>query len=230
MDEIKDVAKEITQAVLPVGVLILLLIFFLYEYPWDLILQFSIGLIMVAVGLGMFLVGVKVGLFPLGELIGSELPQHGSFIMLLVFALILGFAVTVAEPDVRVLAHKVDLVSGGEISRHVLVTFVAIGVGIFMAIAAARVVLGVPISYILIAGYGAIFALSTIIPPHFVPISFDAGGTTTGPMTVPFIIALGVGISSVLAGKRSLADSFGFIALASIGPVLAVMLLGVIYQ
>jgi hypothetical protein len=229
MEEIKDIVLEMVQAVLPIAVVVVILMLLLFEQPGDLIARFLVGVVMVTIGLGLFLLGVKVGLLPLGEAIGSELPQRGSLLILVLFTLFIGIAVTVAEPDVRVLAHQVDVVSDGEIAKRTLVTFVAVGVGIFTAVAAARVVLGIPMAYILITGYVAVFILSAFVPPHFVPISFDAGGVTTGPMTVPFILALGVGLTSVLGSKRSLGDSFGFVALASIGPVLAVMILGVIY-
>lgn len=229
MDDVREIARELVQAILPVVVMIITLQFILFDDPLYKILQFAIGAIMVTVGLGLFLIGVKVGLLPLGEIIGSELPQRGSLPLLLFFTLLLGIAVTVAEPDVRVLAYQIDSVSGGVISKSVLIAFVGIGVGLFMAIAAARVLLGIPMSYVLTISYIAVFALSAFVPPNFVPLSFDSGGVTTGPLTVPFIIALGVGITSVVGGKSSLGDSFGFVALASIGPVLAVMLLGVIY-
>jgi hypothetical protein len=229
LEEIKDIAVEIIQAILPIAVIVVILQLILFEQPWPMVGQFLVGVVMVTLGLGLFLLGVKVGLLPLGEAIGSELPTFGSIPILLFAILFIGIAVTVAEPDVRVLAHQVDIVSDGEITKRVLVTFVAIGVGVFMAIAALRVLLGVPIAYIIVVGYLLVFGLSAFVPPHFVPISFDSGGVTTGPMTVPFILALGVGLTSVLGGKSSLSDSFGFVALASIGPVIAVMLLGVIY-
>lgn len=230
MDEIKEIGKEILQAVIPVAVFVIIIQLILFEEPLLVIAQFLVGVLFVTLGLGLFLLGVKVGLLPLGEIIGSELPQKGTFVTILLAVLFLGIAITVAEPDVRILAHQIDLVSGGEISKNILINFVALGVGIFMVIAVARVFLGIKIKYILIAGYTIIFVLSLFIPPHYVPISFDAGGVTTGPMTVPFILALGVGLTSVLGGgKSTMSDSFGYVALASIGPVLAVMLLGVIY-
>ncbi|MDO7786767.1 DUF1538 domain-containing protein [Desulforamulus aquiferis] len=229
MEEIKDIAKEILQAILPIAVLVVIFQLILFEEPGLMIAQFLIGVLMVSIGLGLFLLGVKVGLLPLGEIIGSELPQRGSFVLIILFTFFLGIAVTVAEPDVRVLAAQIDIVSAGEVSKNILITFVAIGVAIFMAIAVARLLLGIPISYILVGGYLLVFALSLYVPPHFVPISFDSGGVTTGPMTVPFILALGVGLTSVLGGKSTMSDSFGYVALASIGPVMAVMILGVIY-
>lgn len=229
MDHIKEAAWEIFQAVLPIIALVVVLILIFISSPLPVIVQFLAGAFMVTTGLGLFLLGVKVGLLPLGEAIGAELPQWGSMPLILFFVAILGVAITVAEPDVRVLAAKVDIVSEGAVSRHLLIAAVAIGVGIALIVAVARVVWSVPLGYILVVGYLAVFALSYFVPPHFVPISFDSGGVTTGPMTAPFILALGVGFASVLGGKSSLADSFGYVALASIGPVLAVMLLGVIF-
>lgn len=229
MDDVKDVAKEVLTSVLPVVVLVITLQLILFENPGPKILQFATGAVMVTLGLGLFLIGVKVGLLPLGEAIGAGLPQKGSFLLLLLSMLFIGIAITAAEPDIRILTHQIDQVSGGGIPKNLLISFVAIGVGLFITIGTARVVLGIPMSYILIGSYGLIFLLAALAPPHFVPIAFDSGGVTTGPMTVPFILALGVGVTSVLSGKDSLSDSFGFVALAVIGPIIAVMLLGVIY-
>jgi hypothetical protein len=229
MDEIRDIAKELMQSVMPIVALVIIIQLILFDDPLHNVLQFIIGAIMLSLGLGIFLLGVKVGLMRLGELIGSELPQRVSFLLLVFFVFLLGIAITVAEPDVQVLAQQVAYVSDGGVSKNILVTFVGLGVGLFLAIAAARVLLGIPMAYLLVFGYLAVFALSYFVPPGFVPVSFDSGGVTTGPMTVPFIMALGVGLTSVIGGKSSLGDSFGFVALASIGPILAVMLLGVIY-
>lgn len=229
MDDVKDIAKELVPAILPVVVMVIVLQFILFDDPAQNVMQFIIGAVMLTVGLGLFLIGVKVGLLPLGELIGSELSQRGSFLLMMLFTFFLGIAITVAEPNVRVLAQQIEMAAGSVISKYILFTFVGVGVGLFIALAAARVILGISMKYLLFLSYGAVFLLAAFVPPHFVPISFDAGGVTTGPLTVPFIIALGVGITSVIGGKSSLGDSFGFVALSAIGPVLAVMLLGVIY-
>jgi len=229
MDEVKTIAKETIQAIFPIVMMVIVIQLILFDDPLNHVLQFIIGALMVTVGLGLFLLGVKVGLLRIGELIGSELPQLLSFPILIVFVVFLGIAVTVAEPDVRVLAQQIDVVSDGAISKNVLVAFVGLGVGLFMAIAATRMLLGVPMKYLLAVGYIMVFALSYFVPSNFVPVAFDSGGVTTGPLTVPFIMSLGVGITSVIGGKESLGDSFGFVALASLGPIIAVMLLGVIY-
>ena len=221
--------KEVTLAVLPIAIVVVLLQIFLVTMPWLIFARFLIGVLMVLAGLLLFLQGVKIGLLPMGEAVGSELPKHGSLFFLVFFAFLLGFAVTVAEPDVRVLANQVGIVSDGEIGSNILILTVALGVAVFVAMAMLRIVLKTPITWLLAGGYLLILLLSFITPPAFVPIAFDAGGVTTGPVTVPFILALGLGTVSVMGGRSSFADGFGLVGLASIGPVIGVMILGMIY-
>ncbi len=228
LKEMKDTFFEIFQAVLPVILIIVLLQVTIIRMPAAVFTQFLIGGAMVTAGLFLFLTGVRIGLLPVGEAIGSSLAARGSVVVLLGASFVLSFAVTVAEPDVRVLAYQVDLASQGRISAGVLITAVALGVALFVALALLRVLLGVPMAYLLAAGYGIVLILTIFTPPHFVAISFDAGGVTTGPMAVPFILALGLGTTSVLGGKSTIGDGFGLVGLASIGPVIGVMLLGVI--
>ncbi|UCZ54184.1 DUF1538 domain-containing protein [Bacillus shivajii] len=229
MKNILDQLKEVTFAILPMSSVIIILQFTIIGMPTDTFIRFLAGVVMVGLGLFLFLVGVHIGLLPIGEMIGSTLPKIKKPLLIIGVGFVLGMVVTIAEPDVRVLAFQVDQVSGGEISNTVLVYAVALGVGIFVAMAMARTLFGIPLKYILLVGYGLVFVLASFTPSSFIPISFDAGGVTTGPMTVPFILALGVGVSSVLRGKSSTSDGFGLVALASIGPILSVMILGVIY-
>ncbi len=230
IEDFKEGFIEVVKAVLPITGVVILLQVFLITMPWIEFSRFLIGALFVMAGLMFFLQGVKIGLLPMGEAIGAELPKHGSLIFLLFFAFILGYAVTMAEPDVWVLAGYVDEVSEGMVSRYILVLFVALGVAIFVTLAMLRIVLNVPIAYIFAGGYALILILSWFTPDDFVPISFDAGGVTTGPVTVPFILALGLGVTAVLGGRSSFKDGFGLIGLASIGPVLSVMILGIIYS
>ncbi|WP_031385578.1 DUF1538 domain-containing protein [Desulfonatronum thiodismutans] len=227
--DFKENLKEVVLAVLPISVVVILLQVFLVHLPWEVFARFLIGAAMVLAGLLLFLQGVKVGLLPMGEAVGSELPKHGSMIFMLFFAFILGFVVTVAEPDVRVLAHQVDIVSDGMITSNLLIITVAIGVAFFVALAMLRIVLRVPIAWLYGVSYLLIIVLSFIAPASFVPIAFDAGGVTTGPVTVPFILALGLGAVAVMGGRSSFSDGFGLVGLASIGPVIGVMILGMIY-
>ena len=229
MESLKETAKEVVLAVFPVTLVVILLQLVIMQLPWAVFSQFIVGVLMVTAGLILFLLGVNYGLLPVGELIGSILPRQGKVWMVIFFGFLFGFVVTVAEPDVRVLALQVDLVSGGDISSRLLIYTVALGVAIFVGLAMTRIIFNIPLIYLLGAGYGLVFLIAAFTPPHFVPISFDAGGVTTGPLTVPFVIALGVGVASVMGGKSATTDGFGLVALASIGPLLAVLLLGVFF-
>ncbi|WP_096153072.1 MULTISPECIES: DUF1538 domain-containing protein [Bacillus] len=230
MEEIKESILEVVFAVLPITVLIIILQFTLIWLPMDEFLKFIAGTIMVSLGLIFFLIGVNIGLLPVGELIGATLPKTKKLWLIILFGFILGFVVTVAEPDVRVLSSQVDQVSNGEISSNVLIYSVALGVGFFVGISMLNSFLNIPIKFLLVGSYSLVFLLAFFIPREFIPISFDAGGVTTGPMTVPFILALGIGVASVLSRKKSSTDGFGIVALASIGPIIAVMILGVLFQ
>ncbi len=229
LDEIREILLEVLQAIMPIVVVVAIIQLLILRTPMSLFWQFMAGAVLVTCGLFLFLVGVRVGLLPIGKMIGSEVVSRGSLVFLLAAVFIFGFVVTVAEPDVRVLAHQVDVASGGAIEASLLVTAVSIGVGLFVTIAILRILLGIPIRYILGAGYIVVLILSFFTPPGFVPISFDSGGVTTGPMAVPFILALGVGATAVMGGKSTLSDTFGLIGIASIGPVIGVMILGVLF-
>lgn len=231
MQTVRETIEEVVYAILPITILVLVLQYTLIWLPFESVLQFLVGVIFVSTGFALFLIGVHIGLLPIGEMIGSSLPKTGSIWMILIFSFILGFAVTVAEPDVHVLSGYVDQVSDGEIGKWTLIFPVALGLGIFVALSMARIIFKVSIKWMLIGGYTVVFALalSPWMPAEFVPISFDAGGVTTGPMAVPFILAFGVGVASVLRSDDQSADGFGLVALASIGPLIAVLLLGIFY-
>ncbi|TVQ66079.1 MAG: DUF1538 domain-containing protein [Balneolaceae bacterium] len=231
MKSIRETIEEVIYAILPITVLVLVLQYTLIWLPPQSVIQFLIGVVFVSAGLVFFLIGVHFGLLPVGEMIGSALPKTGKVWMILLFSFILGFVVTVAEPDVHVLSEYVDQVSDGAIGKWTLIFPVALGLGIFVALSMARIILKISIKWILIAGYSIVFglALSPWMPAEFVPVSFDAGGVTTGPMAVPFILAFGIGIATVLRTDDKAADGFGLVALASIGPLIAVLILGIMY-
>lgn len=226
--EIKDIILEVVKAISPITIAIVMLQFTLIRMPFLSFAQFLIGVFLVMLGMCLFLLGVKVGIIPMGQAIGSELPKRGALPYIIAIAFLIGFAVTIAEPDVIVLSHQVDVVSEGSISHILLISVIAIGVGFFVAMAIIRILIGFPMAYLLVAGYTIILILAFFTPSQFVPVAFDSGGVTTGPITVPVILALGIGFSSVLAGKSPLSDGFGLIGLASIGPVIGVMVMGVI--
>ncbi|MBM4312362.1 MAG: DUF1538 domain-containing protein [Deltaproteobacteria bacterium] len=227
---IKETVLEVLYAIIPVVVLISILQLTVVKLPIEVYVSFIAGSVMVVLGLVLFLVGVNVGFLPIGEMIGSAIVSKGKLWLILFIGFLLGFVITVAEPDVQVLARQVDAVSGGTISKALIVASIALGVGIFVALALLRIILRVPIAHLLIIGYISVFILAFFTPPEFVAVSFDAGAVTTGPMTVPFILALGVGVSSVAGGQKpGQNDSFGLIALASVGPILAVLIFGVFF-
>ncbi|WP_404456123.1 DUF1538 domain-containing protein [Oceanobacillus kapialis] len=225
----KETIKEVLLSILPITIVILLLQLFIIQLPVTQFMPFLFGVLIIGAGLVLFLLGVNMSLLPVGEMIGSALPRTNKVWVVVWVGFLLGIVVTIAEPDVRVLSSQVDLVSGGTIPKAVLLLSVSLGVGIFISLAILRIIFQLNFVILLIAGYSIVFLLASFTPPSYIPISFDAGGVTTGPMTVPFIMALGVGVASVMKRNTVSKDAFGLVALASIGPIIAVLLLGVIY-
>lgn len=187
--------------------------------------KFLVGGILLIIGLAVFLLGAEVGIVPTGRQAGSALTARRSLPLLLIAGFIIGFFITVAEPDVHVLAEQVSSVDP-EISGFLLVLMIAAGVGLFVSVALMRVVFQLSLRLMLAGFYLLVLLLAWLAPASFLGIAFDAGGATTGPMTVPFILAIGIGVAAVRA-RAANNDSFGLIGIASIGPVLAVLLLGI---
>lgn len=230
LDYIKSKVLEVITAIFPLILLVVIIQFAFVKMPVHIFLQFLIGAVMVIIGMLLFLFGVEIGILPVGKALGAELPRRGSLPLIIALAFLIGFASTIAEPDVIVLARQVDIVSGGTVNNNILVYIIAIGVAFFVAMAMLRTLLGFPITYLIASGYVIIIIMAFFTPPEFVPVSFDSGGVTTGPMTVPIILSLGLGFSSVLAGKSAMSDGFGLIGLASIGPIIGVMIMGMVLR
>ncbi len=228
MTLIRRTLQDVILGILPISVLVSLLHFFVVEVPGSVYADFLGGTLLVGLGLLLFLLGVNVGLLKAGGAIGSALSSNGKLWVILLFGFIVGFAVTVPEPDVQVLALQVGAVSQGSIDQNSLVMLIALGVGVFTALALLRVFLGLSTYYILVGGYGLAFILLPFYPPEYASIAFDAGGVTTGSLTVPFVLSLGVGVYAVAARKSRYSNSFGILALASLGPVLTVLIFGVL--
>ena len=217
--------KESFISVIPIMVVVVLLHFSIAPMGKNFI-PFLIGGVMLIFGLGIFLLGAEIALVPVGEKIGSALTTKRNVTLLLISGLIIGFIVTVAEPDVQVLAEQVFGVAPN-IRPTLLVLMIGAGVGFFTSVAMLRAVIRIPLKPMLAILYAGLFVCAYFTNPAFLAISFDAGGATTGPMTVPFIMSLGIGIASVYSSKDKSEDqSFGFIGLASVGPVLSVLILG----
>lgn len=229
-DGFRGVLREVGLSIAPIVIIVLLLQIFLLESSADEIGRFLFAVVLVLLGFTFFLMGVKMGMLPIGEAVGGELPKRGSVLFIVIVVFVLSFLVTIAEPDVRVLSSLISSVSENTISQDFLLLVISISLGFFMIVATIRMLLGIQIKYLFTIGYLSVIGLSFFVPEEFLAISFDSGGVTTGPMTVPIILALGVGLSSVLSKRGQLSESFGLIGLASIGPILGLMIAGVLLQ
>ena len=216
--------KESLSSVLPITAIVLLLSMTITPLTTGALVLFLFGAALLIVGVGVFTLGVDMSMTPMGHGIGVTMSRARHMAIPLAVAFVLGVLITVAEPDLTVLAEQVSA-----IPSHVLILTVAAGVGLFLVIALLRTMLSVHLSHLLVGAYLLVFLLALFAPRDFIPVSFDSGGVTTGPITVPFIMAMGVGMASVRSDKNSTSDSFGLVALCSIGPVLSVLLLGICY-
>ena len=187
--------------------------------------MFLAGAALLIIGMGFFTLGADMAMMPMGEGIGVELTKRSKIILIILVTLIIGFIISIAEPDLQVLGRQTP-----SVPALVLIVTVSVGVGIFLVFAVLRPMLKIPLSVLLVALYIIVFGVAYFVPDNFVPVAFDSGGVTTGPITVPFILALGVGVASIRGDKRSREDSFGLVALCSVGPILAVLLLGIFYK
>ncbi len=199
----------------------------LFNFSAVELITFTIGAVMLILGIGLFSLGADLAMTPIGAHIGAGLSKQRKLWLLLSVCFVLGLLITIAEPDLQVLAKQVSAVMNGT----VLIYAVGFGVGAFLVIAVMKIVFKRSLSQILMLFYMLLFALALLLAVNdnmsLLPLAFDSGGVTTGPITVPFIMALGVGISSVLGDRKSKENSFGLVALCSIGPILAVLVLGV---
>lgn len=221
----KEKLVETLKAVFPILGIVLLLCFSIAPIPPSILLSFLIGAILLIVGMLLFNVGVELSMTPIGERVGSIMTRSKKLFVIILVSFIMGFVITISEPDLQVLAEQVP-----SIPNMVLILAVAIGVGVFLIIALLRMLFGIPLSHLLVFFYAVVFALTLFVPGDFLAIAFDSGGVTTGPMTVPFIMAFGIGIASIRSDKHAADDSFGLVSLCSIGPILAVLILGMIFH
>lgn len=220
----KEKLTETLKAVLPILVIVLLLCFSIAPIPPSILMTFFIGAILLIVGMLFFNVGVDISMTPIGERVGTIITKSKNVILVVIITFIMGAVITISEPDLQVLAQQVP-----SIPNIVLILAVALGVGFFLVIAILRMLIGIPLSHLLLIFYGIVFVLAFFVPRDFLSIAFDSGGVTTGPMTVPFIMAFGVGITAIRSDKHAADDSFGLVALSSVGPILAVLILGMIF-
>lgn len=224
-ENVKLKIKEALSSIVPITLIVAILSFTITPLATDVIVEFIIGAIMLVIGTGFFTLGAEMSMSIIGERIGADIAKRKNIFLILAILIILGTVVTIAEPDLKVLAEQIT-----SVPSNLIIEVVGLGVGVFLSIAFLRVVLKIKLKYALLFFYSIVFVLAFFVPKEFLAMAFDSGGATTGPMAVPFIIAFGIGISSIRSEENSESDSFGMVALCSIGPILATMILGMVYK
>lgn len=221
----KEKLTETLKAVFPILAIVLILCFSIAPIPPSILMTFLVGAVLLIVGMLFFNVGVEMSMTPIGERVGSIMTKSKNVFIVILISFIMGFIITISEPDLQVLAEQVP-----SVPNLTLILAVALGVGGFLIVALLRMLFGIALGHLLIIFYGIVFALTLFVPGDFLAVAFDSGGVTTGPMTVPFIMSFGLGISAIRSDRHAEEDSFGLIALCSIGPILAVLILGMIFH
>jgi len=223
--KLKEKIRESLSAVLPITGIVLMLSIFVIPMELGSVVMFLTGALMLIVGMGFFQLGAEMAMTPLGEGVGVQISKMKKLLTVLLTGFLMGVIITVSEPDLQVLAGQVP-----SVPNIVLIMTVAVGVGLFLALAIVRIRYKISLSMLLIVCYLALILVSAFVPKEFLAVAFDSGGVTTGPMTVPFIMAMGVGLASVRSDKNAANDSFGLVALSSVGPILAVLILGCFFK
>ena len=223
--KLKEKIRESLSAVLPITGIVLMLSIFVIPMELGSVVMFLTGALMLIVGMGFFQLGAEMAMTPLGEGVGVQISKMKKLLTVLLTGFLMGVIITVSEPDLQVLAGQVP-----SVPNMVLIMTVAVGVGLFLALAIVRIRYKISLSMLLIVCYLALILVSMFVPKEFLAVAFDSGGVTTGPMTVPFIMPMGVGLASVRSDKNAANDSFGLVALSSVGPILAVLILGCFFK
>ena len=223
--KLKEKVLEALTSVVPITGIVLILSFTVAPMPVASLMLFLVGAVLLIVGVGFFSLGVDMSMMPIGDGIGRQIANGKRMWAMAPLCFLIGAFVTIAEPDLQVLAKQVPAVPD-----MVIILTVAAGVGLFMVIALLRAKFGWELNRLLIGFYIVVFVLAFLVPKEFLAVAFDSGGVTTGPITVPFIMAMGAGLTALRKDSGSDADSFGVVALSSIGPILAVMVLGLCYN
>lgn len=221
---LQDKFREALTSVLPITLIVMALCFTISPIPNNMLMSFLTGAALLIIGMAFFTLGADTAMTPIGTKVGSCITKSRKLWLIVFVSFLLGVIITISEPDLQVLANQVPT-----IPNLVLIGTVALGVGVFLVIAMLRILFGISLNTLLIGFYIIVFGIAMLVPKNFWAVAFDSGGVTTGPMTVPFIMALGVGVSSIRSDRHAGDDSFGLVALCSIGPILAVLVLGLLY-
>lgn len=226
MNIVAEKFKEVVSSVLPIVLIVFFFAAFVNPVSTEVLLDFSLGTIYLIMGLTIFLVGIDLSVIPFGQLTGPAIAKKNNIFYIVIFGLILGFTISMAEPSLIVLANQVSYITAGIISSYMLIVIVSFGLAIGMVIGLMRIIYNWPIHRVLLSLYTIIFILSYFVTDTFFNIAFDASGSTTGVLAVPFILALGRGITLLKKNaKASSKDSFGLVAISSAGAIVSVMIL-----
>jgi len=224
LQNIKKNMLEALSTIMPIVICVMPLCLVI-PMPVDLLISFLVSSFLLIIGTGLFTFGADISMLIIGERIGSRLVKSKKLWIILLVSLIIGTVITIAEPDLRVLADQLST-----IPSNTLILIISIGVGAFLLLAALRSLFGLNLNTILLISFLIIFGILPFVPSDFIPVAFDAGGATTGTISIPFIMTLGVGLAANRTDKKAKEDSFGLIALGSTGPILMVMLMGMLYK
>lgn len=203
MNVLLEKLKEVSVSVLPITVIVMVLNFTLTPMDLNMVIRFLLGAMFIIAGLAVFLIGVDLGITPIGNLMGNALAKSSKILIVLAAGLTLGFFISIAEPDLHILAEQVDDVTGGIVSKISIVAVVSIGIAVMLSVGLGRIVKGIPLYKMLTVLYLVIFALAVLTSEEFLAISFDASGATTGALTVPFIMALAIGVSAMRKDSKA---------------------------
>lgn len=228
MSNFVDKLKEVGQTLLPVVAIVLILNFTLVDVDREIIIRFIVGAILLWIGLAIFLYGVEASMIPIGQHMSKEIATSKSIYAILFLSFILGFLITVAEPDLLILGNQIQDASGGSLNSTIIVWIVSFGVGIMISLGVYNMFKNRPLNKFMAIVYSIILILSFLVSEEFLAISFDASGATTGALTTPFILAISLGLAKVKGGKSSEENAFGLVGVMSSGPILAILLLSIL--
>lgn len=225
--KLKEILTETFLGIVPIVVVISLLQFTIAPVETDIYIKFLVGTFCVILGLMLFLMGIELGFSKIGESIGSALVKTGRLRLILLFAAVLGFIVTLLEPDVQVFSvQATGLISSINVQQFTII--VAAGIGVFIAFAFLRLFVKIPMKYIVLIAYTVAFIIVIFCPKDIASVAFDVSGATTGALTTPFVLSLAMGVTSMISKKESTTSGFGILGIASMGPILMVLLMGVL--
>ena len=220
--------KEVSFSVLPISLIVLIMHFTLVPLEGYMVAKFIICALMIILGLGIFLWGADIGVGEMGNVMGEHVARSSNRVVVFMLGLVLGFTISIAEPDLLILANQVSAAMDGALSPAFIVGVVSLGVGVMIGIGFLRILVDKKLTHMFTLTYLLIFAIFGFVSEEFQAIAFDASGATTGAMTTPFILALGLGVSRMKGSDKQEEDSFGLVGAASAGPILAIMIMSIL--